>query len=209
MAAIPIEGLIQYDILSNGKPISEQLNVLEFKISKGGNNLSVAEISIQPPGGNTEDFDQVFIETFANGFTVEIYLGYEGEKDFVFSGLVTNHILQMDQHSGTLQKIICTSNQTLPDITTHNVIPGPQLSFTIGVNIFELKINRLYTTIPTINKFSGYLKVPGTILAKPNNSIQVLNAGTTFSENILISQVTHHMIDGNWITTINIGLDTE
>jgi len=66
----------------------------------------------------------------------------------------------------------------------------------------ELLFNRLA-------RIRGTVTFPGSALAKPNTMVELKGVGERFNGNAYVSGVKHTVADGQWLTTVTVGLPAE
>ncbi|MDX1462467.1 MAG: Rhs element Vgr protein, partial [Marinirhabdus sp.] len=58
-----------------------------------------------------------------------------------------------------------------------------------------------------LSRYKGTITFQGSAKVKPNNLLTVKGLGKRFNGDAFISGVTHNMAEGQWLTTVRVGLD--
>ena len=110
MLASPVTSktdLISYEVLAAGSPIKKTYNVISVTIHKEMNRISSCEITILDGSASGEDFEVSDSSTFLPGTEIEVKMGYEGENDSVFKGVVLRQGLKVQSGKGPVMEIVC------------------------------------------------------------------------------------------------------
>ena len=203
-------GLVSFSIKSNGKAISDPIEVYSIKINEQI-NTSTAEISIL--AGNPENgFSNVSdSDTFSPGAKIDIELGYDSKNTRVFTGTVTKQVIEADNSTVSYFKIVCINENTPGNNKIeYNAAASPVLELEYGENILniELALNSKYQS-SILTKYTGFIVFPGTDLAKANSLISLKGISKRFDGNVYVSGVEHNVSNGNWLTKAIIGISHE
>ncbi|WP_394749658.1 type VI secretion system tip protein VgrG [Spongiimicrobium salis] len=109
MANSPIqEGntILSYTIESDGSPIPDTYGVTSISISQEINVIATAQITLRDGNAADQMFKITDAGTFEPGVKIEISLGYNGNNEKVFSGIVVTQSIQIGD-SGTTLQISC------------------------------------------------------------------------------------------------------
>ena len=84
-----------------------------------------------------------------------------------------------------------------------------QLTVSFGTDVIDLSL----TTSDAIDKLGtirrGTIQFLGSAVAEPNSVIELVGIGRRMSGDAYVSDVQHHLQDGSWGTTAEIGFSTE
>jgi hypothetical protein len=190
-------------ILANGQDLPQDYSITSIKINHQITGAAVAEITLM---------DDIYFtisssDIFKPDTIIEIQLGYDALYNTVFTGKVSGHTITTTER-GTLLKIICKEESA----TVHNInYPDySQLKPTYGQDIFEMSLQFDATyAIKNPSRYRGYVRFPGSEKAKVNTTIELGGLGKKFDEEVLISGVEHVVENGNWFTTITVGVEPQ
>jgi hypothetical protein len=190
-------------ILANGQVLPQDFSIAAIKIIQKIIGTAVAEITLM----DDNYFTISSSDTFKPDTIIEIQLGYDAVYNTVFTGKVSGHTITTTER-GTLLKIICKQESA----TVHNInYPDySQLKPTYGQDIFEMSVQFDATyAIKNPSRYRGYVRFPGSEKAKVNTTIELGGLGKKFDEEVLISGVEHVVENGNWFTTITVGVEPQ
>ncbi|WP_424099631.1 type VI secretion system tip protein VgrG [Moorena producens] len=100
-----MSGVVTATILSKGKKMNPEYNVMSIDIIKEVNKIPIAQIILLDGDAAEQEFAISNTEFFKPGKEIEIKLRYEGEKQkeaTVFKGIIVRHFVQADQYSSFL-----------------------------------------------------------------------------------------------------------
>lgn len=113
---------------------------------------------------------------------------------------------------------VITSMQSSNDVAGPGNISSKTLSAVVGLSDYQLQTSGPLESADLTNwskaqlikseysKIQGEAKFQGTNLVDPGKYITLEGIGDRFSGDHLISGVTHHLGEGNWLTEITVGL---
>lgn len=110
MATAPVSSetyLITYQVLANGSPIDSTYNVTSIHVDKEVNKISTCEIVLLDGSASKEDFPISDSSTFVPGTPIEVKMGYEGNNETVFKGIVLRQGLKVMRDRGPIIEVIC------------------------------------------------------------------------------------------------------
>ncbi|NEO22449.1 MAG: type VI secretion system tip protein VgrG [Moorea sp. SIO1F2] len=100
-----MSGVVTATILSKGKKMNSEYNVMSIDIIKEVNKIPIAQIILLDGDAADQEFAISNTEFFKPGKEIEIKLRYEGEKQkeaTVFKGIIVRHCVQADRYSSLL-----------------------------------------------------------------------------------------------------------
>ncbi|NER86346.1 type VI secretion system tip protein VgrG [Moorena sp. SIO3A2] len=100
-----MSGVVTATILSKGKKMNPEYNVMSIDIIKEVNKIPIAQIILLDGDAAEQEFAISNTEFFKPGKEIEIKLRYEGEKQkeaTVFKGIIVRHCVQADRYSSLL-----------------------------------------------------------------------------------------------------------
>ncbi|MTB52945.1 type VI secretion system tip protein VgrG [Lewinella sp. W8] len=100
---------VSFDLLIDGKDISDAVDVLSVEVEREINKVSRAVIAILLPRGDSNDKDFAISEqdNLAPGGELEIKLGYESKNKTVFKGLILRQRLKARGGRRTVLEVVC------------------------------------------------------------------------------------------------------
>ncbi len=190
-------------ILANGIPLPDNYLVVSVKINQQLNKPTIAEIAFF----DDTDFTISSSNTFDIHAIVEIKLGYNGETTTVFTGNVCGHKIMANDKQAMLT-FICKEESAIPIIEKY---PGySELKLTYGADIIDMNVTFDGSFLKdNPSRHRGYVKFFGSEKAKINTTINLKNLGKQFNEPVFISGVEQFLENGNWLTTITVGVESE
>jgi len=114
--------IVSYTILSAGSEIPATYEILDLRIDQHINKIAEAEITVRDGNTASQTFEITDSDTFKPGSEIEIKLGYQGQEDSVFKGVVTKQILKIGQDSGSQLVVVCKDKALAAAINRKNAI---------------------------------------------------------------------------------------
>lgn len=104
---IPGGDLVSFSIQTNGKAISDLLNVLSVTVEKKVNRISRAKIVLIDGNAATGTFDASSSAAFIPGNEVTIEAGYDAVNAVIFKGIITGQSIRIDDVNGSVLEVEC------------------------------------------------------------------------------------------------------
>ncbi len=92
-------------VFINGTVLSNQILLSQITINKTFNKIASAKIIFFDGSASNRDFPLSNDDKFKPGSTIKIQLGYHGEVDTVFEGIIIKHSIKVRQHASSLLTI--------------------------------------------------------------------------------------------------------
>ncbi len=86
-------------ILIDGTPLSNEINVIRFSVSKVYNKIATAKLFIEDGNVEERDFPQSNADLFKPGKEIEIQIGYDESTTTIFKGIIIRHALKIKNGS--------------------------------------------------------------------------------------------------------------
>ena len=99
--------LVSFDILSDGKKISDTYQVISVSIEKKINSIPYARIVLSDGTPAGQQFTVSDDKTFIPGNNIEIKLGYDSKNTSVFKGIVTKQNIKLNRGNGSVLEVVC------------------------------------------------------------------------------------------------------
>jgi Rhs element Vgr protein len=99
--------VITFDILSNGQAVSPQYHVLSITVSREANRVPSASIELRDGESASETFPISESADFVPGAELEIKVGYNGENETLFKGIVVRHGIRIRESGVTTLRLEC------------------------------------------------------------------------------------------------------
>ena len=93
-------------VLIGGKEISGEFHVLSASVSNELNRIPAASVQLRDGEASKQTFEASDTDHFVPGKDIEIKLGYRGETETVFKGIIVKHRVRI-RKSGTLLSLEC------------------------------------------------------------------------------------------------------
>ncbi len=116
---------------------------------------------------------------------------------------------------------VVTSSSSAPGLNRQGNLSQSDLSGVLALNRFTLQSGVSAEAAPLkswadalllkygLARFRGDLRFQGSAKAKPGCIIEVAGLGNRFNGNAFVGKVVHNISDGDWITTVGLGIDPE
>jgi Rhs element Vgr protein len=114
--------IVSYTILSAGSEIPATYEILDLRIDQHINKIAEAEITVRDGNTATQTFEVTDSNTFKPGSEIEIKLGYQGQEDSVFKGVVTKQIVKVNNETGSQLIVVCKDKALASVINRKNAI---------------------------------------------------------------------------------------
>lgn len=98
---------MSFTILSGGTEIPDTYEILEMRINQQLGVISEAEITLKDGEAADQTFPITDASTFKPGSKIQIKLGYEGQNDPIFSGIVVKETITIDNIIGSKLLVTC------------------------------------------------------------------------------------------------------
>ncbi len=99
--------LVTFELLVNGEPLPQTVEVFSVDIWKELNRISRAKIVILDGDPAEERFKVSEEDWFVPGNEIEILAGYHSDNQSVFSGMVTTHSIKVRPNGGNRLTVEC------------------------------------------------------------------------------------------------------
>jgi phage protein D len=202
--------VIRFAIFSNGKEIDSAWQVLSTDTYTETGKIPGANIRLLDGNPDTDSFPISDAGAFAPGSSVEIKMGYGSYMATVFTGTVASQNLQVSPANGSVLLINCLGDK--PVDSTPDLTGQPLLSITYGVSVLDMDVTTCPADTlppsapPDFAHIQGSLSFQGSSMALPGKLIQLSNTGKRFNGKAYIRGVKHTLQEGNWITTVELGI---
>ena len=109
--------LVSYKVAVNGVPVREAYHVVSMSVQEGVNKLPMAQLVLLDGSASEENFEISDQGDFAPGNKIEISLGYHGNNDLVFRGIIITNSHKINSHCCEMT-IDCKDERTKMSITS-------------------------------------------------------------------------------------------
>lgn len=99
--------LPSFKILVDGNPISAEYQVQGVLISRSFNRVAEAQIHILDGDPTAEDFKASAADDFVPGNEIEIQVGYHGNEERLFRGMIVRHGIRIYQKRPSVLRVEC------------------------------------------------------------------------------------------------------
>lgn len=100
-------GVVSFEILIDGNPISPEVQVLSIVTHKQVNRIPAATLIIRDGGASDETFAESDKADFIPGKSVEIKAGYDGNTTTIFKGIVMRHAIRIRESGVSTLTLEC------------------------------------------------------------------------------------------------------
>lgn len=103
--AEPATDVVSQKVFINGSVLSDEVTLSQIIVNKSFNKISLAKVVFLDGSASDQDFPLSDDDKFKPGSTIKIQLGYHGEVDTVFEGIIIKHAVKVRQHGASLLMI--------------------------------------------------------------------------------------------------------
>lgn len=197
--------IVTFTIKSNGKQIGDHFSVSSIAIHLEKNIPDEAILTL-PYTNQKGEFKFEDSREFSLDKEIEISLGYGFKNSKLFTGRVTQKKIINKNGACLCLQITCKHVNNKKESVPKNLKQETLLELTYGYDIMEVE---LFTNSIERNIINGYLKFQGSARARVGDSIDLRGFEKVFlnkNKNVIsISQVSHKVENGDWITTVTVG----
>lgn len=97
--------VVSYTVLINGTPLSNEVELYQLVVNKSFNKIASAKIVLRDGDAAERDFPLSNDDKFKPGSLVTIQLGYDGEVETVFDGIIIKHSIRTKQQGASFLTI--------------------------------------------------------------------------------------------------------
>ena len=181
----------------DGKTIDDSYYILTINCWSALSEPDTAEVQISW----TDDTGSEIEKLFEIDARLEIGLGYHSKNKEVFSGVITEQWLQLDENH-SIFSVVGKSSEVRKD--SYDLSQGAVLKLTYGKDIFAY--DRIYKNVdnPALNL--GRVTFVGNADVQPGNMVDIAGMTSHFNGKALVARVAQELAEGQWETSIKIGL---
>lgn len=201
MADISAGTLISYSIWVNGNAISDSYQLSGLHIEQAIGRVASAKLTFLDGSPSEQTFPVSDSSSFGLGNTVSIALGYDGNNEAVFEGVVVSQTLRADAARSPVLEVLCKAAGM--KLTVAREPASPVLRLTYGNDI--LTFSAQLDAVNEQARITGQLRFQGSAKLQPGNYLTLAGVGARFVGDHFVSAVLHEVGDGNWITETSIG----
>lgn len=104
-AAEPARDVVSQKVFINGTVLGSDVLLSHLTVNKSFNKIAFARLTFMDGSAPDRDFPLSNDDKFKPGNTIKIQLGYHGEVDTVFEGIIIKHGIKIKQHGSSLLMI--------------------------------------------------------------------------------------------------------
>jgi len=101
----PETDVVTRKVFINGTELSNEILLSQITVNKSFNKVAYAKMTFYDGSASDRDFPLSNDDKFKPGNTIKIQLGYHGETDTVFEGIIIKHGIKVRQHAAALLMI--------------------------------------------------------------------------------------------------------
>ncbi len=196
--------MITFQIYSEGKPLDNALQVVELEVYHNVSGVAQARIIFLAGEDVSALVDSSDLEANRQ---IEIKLGYDHHNQSIFKGAISSQNLYIKPEQGAGYEVICEGERQVDSFALADLQKAkPSLTLVYGQDILTCSLN----VDPSVGaQVMGDLHVFGSSDLTAGCVITLAGLGKRFAGNQFVSGVNHHLADGQWITSLNVGLHEE
>ena len=103
--AEPAIDVVTAKVFINGEVLSNEILLSQINVNKSFNKITSAKMIFLDGSASDRDFALSNDEKFKPGNTIKIQLGYHGEADTVFEGIIIKHGIKVRQQGSSVLMI--------------------------------------------------------------------------------------------------------
>lgn len=88
-------------VFLNGAPMSNEISLEHVTVNKSFNKIAYAKLLFNDGSADEQKFELSNDDKFKPGNTIKVQLGYHGEVETVFEGIIIRHSIKIRQHGGS------------------------------------------------------------------------------------------------------------
>jgi Rhs element Vgr protein len=96
------KGIVSQTILVNGAPLNNEIGITHISVNKTFNKIASAKVVFLDGSAANRDFPLSNEDTLKPGNEITVQLGYHGEVETVFSGIIVRHALKVRQQGSSV-----------------------------------------------------------------------------------------------------------
>jgi Rhs element Vgr protein len=97
--------IISKKVFVNGTVLSNSISVAQITVQKSFNKIAYAKLVITDGSASDRNFPLSNDDKFKPGNAIKVQLGYKGQVDTVFEGIIVKHGIKVRQHASSLLMI--------------------------------------------------------------------------------------------------------
>jgi len=101
----PATDVVTRKVFINGTPLSNEILLSQITVNKSFNKIASAKMIFMDGSASDRNFSLSNDDKFKPGNTIKIQLGYHGEADTVFEGIIIKHGIKVRQQASSLLMI--------------------------------------------------------------------------------------------------------
>jgi len=114
--------VVDFTIMSNGTPLDSAVQVISVDVWQGVNRLPKARIVISDGSAGQEDFPISDSQSLIPGTEISIALGYDGEVDSIFTGIINRQGLEAPVNGPPRLVVEATDKAMVMTLTRGNAV---------------------------------------------------------------------------------------
>ncbi|MCW3120071.1 MAG: type secretion protein Vgr, partial [Chitinophagaceae bacterium] len=185
---------LQLLVLCNGIPLTDIVQVSRINISQILNRVSEAVIQIQ-----SASCDQVF----QRGSDISMYASWgNNPQQMIYFGKIQSYEMGITDNTGFAYILYCRQLLSDVEVVTPDLTRPPVLTLTCGDTMRSFT-GRYYGTQSTSRTCT--VSCAGTAVPVPGTMIELANVGKDFSGTALVTELSHIIAEGDWVSTLVTG----
>jgi Rhs element Vgr protein len=103
--AKPATDVISHKIFINGTVLGNEISIAQITVNKSFNKIAYAKLTFLDGSASDRNFKLSNDEKFKPGNSIKVMLGYKGQVDTVFEGIIIRHGIKVRPHESSLLMI--------------------------------------------------------------------------------------------------------
>src|SRR5512140_846749 len=95
----PATDVVSSKVFVNGTVLGNQVAVAQITVQKSFNKIAYARLVFTDGSASDRNFPLSNDDKFKPGNTIKVQLGYKGQVDTVFEGIIVRHGIKIRQHA--------------------------------------------------------------------------------------------------------------
>jgi len=100
-------GLVSTQIKVNGAPVPDTVIPMNIQVSRSANRIPFAVLTFLDGNVAKREFQISDLDLFSPGNPIEIHVGYHGDNQLIFKGIIVRHAVKVLQNSASSIEIEC------------------------------------------------------------------------------------------------------
>lgn len=188
-----MSGVLTIQILINGVPMSDSLNLYAIQTHSNASGIAQAQITFALDAASASSAIPAEADAWVFGDQLDIRAGYDSKNETIFKGVLESKTFISESAEGARLEVFCQDINYEPTETKNT------FDFKFGENVYSSRL-----VLENEGGFSGVVSTQGNSIFVPGMEVNLQNFGKDFDGDKTISTVNHHINNGDWLSEIDL-----